>query len=39
MLFNIKRDEDLTDMLHAVTVMGSEDWVVEGTQGLPTQEG
>lgn len=38
-LLGIKRDRDPWSVFYAVTGVGSEEWKVEGTQGLPTQQG
>jgi hypothetical protein len=38
-LLGIKKEKDPWGLFYAVTGVGSEDWVVEGTRGLPTQQG
>lgn len=38
-LEEIKEKRDPWELFYAVTMVGSENWVVEGTQGLPTQQG
>lgn len=38
-LLRIKKGVDPWGVFYAVTAVGSEEWVVEGTQGLPTQQG
>jgi hypothetical protein len=38
-LLDIKNDRDPWQLFYAVTMVGSERWMVEGTQGLPTQQG
>ena len=38
-LLSIKKERDPWGLFYAVTGVGSEKWVVEGTRGLPTQQG
>jgi hypothetical protein len=38
-LLRIKRSWDPWNLFYAVTAVGSESWYVEGTRGLPTQQG
>ncbi|KAI4943502.1 hypothetical protein J4E91_009412 [Alternaria rosae] len=38
-LLSIKKQRDPWGLFYAVTGVGSEDWFVEGTGGLPTQQG
>ena len=38
-LLRIKKERDPWSVFHAVTGVGSEDWVVERTRGFPTQQG
>jgi hypothetical protein len=38
-LLGIKKEKDPWGLFYAVTGVGSEDWVVERTRGLPTQQG
>jgi hypothetical protein len=38
-LLKIKKKRDPWSLFYAVTMVGSDEWVVEGTQGLPTQQG
>jgi hypothetical protein len=38
-LLKIKKERDPWGLFYAVTGVGSEYWVVEGTRGLPTQQG
>ncbi|KAF2473186.1 FAD/FMN-containing isoamyl alcohol oxidase-like protein MreA [Lindgomyces ingoldianus] len=38
-LLRIKRKVDPWGVFYAVTAVGSDEWIVEGTQGLPTQQG
>lgn len=38
-LNSIKRSRDPWGLFYAVTAVGSEEWFVEGTRGLPTQQG
>jgi hypothetical protein len=38
-LLSIKKERDPWSLFYAVTGVGSEYWVVEGTRGLPTQQG
>ncbi|KAF1947607.1 FAD/FMN-containing isoamyl alcohol oxidase-like protein MreA [Clathrospora elynae] len=38
-LLKIKKQRDPWRLFYAVTAVGSEEWKVEGTRGLPTQQG
>ncbi|KAG9192836.1 hypothetical protein G6011_11570 [Alternaria panax] len=38
-LLSTKKKRDRWGLFYAVTGVGSENWVVEGTRGLPTQQG
>lgn len=38
-LLSIKKKRDPWSLFYAVTGVGSEEWMVEGTRGLPTQQG
>jgi hypothetical protein len=38
-LLSIKKDRDPWALFYAATGVGSDDWVVQGTRGLPTQQG
>ncbi|KAF1830768.1 FAD/FMN-containing isoamyl alcohol oxidase-like protein MreA [Decorospora gaudefroyi] len=38
-LLKIKKERDPWSLFYAVTGVGSEEWMVEGTRGLPTQQG
>jgi hypothetical protein len=38
-LLSIKRSTDPWSVFYAVTAVGSDEWFVEGTRGLPTQQG
>jgi hypothetical protein len=38
-LEDIKENRDPWELFYAVTMVGSDGWFVEGTQGLPTQQG
>lgn len=38
-LLEIKEKRDPWRLFYAVTAVGSEEWMVEGTRGLPTQQG
>jgi hypothetical protein len=38
-LLRIKKERDPWSLFYAVTGVGSEKWVVEGTRGFPTQQG
>ncbi|KAF7681238.1 fad fmn-containing isoamyl alcohol oxidase-like protein [Alternaria burnsii] len=38
-LLSVKKERDPWGLFYAATAVGSEDWVVQGTRGLPTQQG
>jgi len=38
-LLSIKKERDPWGLFYAATAVGSEDWVIQGTRGLPTQQG
>ncbi|KAH7077623.1 FAD/FMN-containing isoamyl alcohol oxidase-like protein MreA [Paraphoma chrysanthemicola] len=38
-LLKIKKNRDPWSVFYAVTAVGSDEWFVEGTRGLPTQQG